>query len=106
LIQIEFDITVGKLTQKVGEQLREKFNGIITENQKNLNSYKKDEVLLSDTKGWINWVERMNKELGKVPNYNLSKKTTFLRENAESITFASIKLHKLFSQGSIFSFLF
>ena len=85
IVQIEFDIRIGNLTQKVGEKLRVKFNEIILENQKKLNSYKKEEVLLSDTKGWISWVDRMNKELEKVPNYNLSKKTTFLRENIERI---------------------
>ena len=85
IIQIEFDIRIGNLTQKIGEKLREKFNLIILENQKKLNSYKKEEVLLSDTKGWISWIDRMNKELEKVPNYNLSKKTTFLRENLERI---------------------
>ena len=98
IIQIEFDIRIGNLTQKIGEKLREKFNLIISENQKKLNSYKKEEVLLSDTKGWISWIDRMNKELEKVPNYNLSKKTTFLRENIEKIDVrydSSSKSHKM-----------
>jgi len=98
IIQIEFDIRIGNLTQKIGEKLREKFNLIILENQKKLNSYKKEEVLLSDTKGWISWIDRMNKELEKVPNYNLSKKTTFLRENIERIDVrydSSSKSHKM-----------
>tara|TARA_B110000503_G_scaffold8104_1_gene11076 strand:- start:48 stop:1910 length:1863 start_codon:yes stop_codon:yes gene_type:complete len=98
IIQIEFDIRIGNLTQKVGEKLREKFNEIILENQKKLNSYKKEEVLLSDTKGWISWVDRMNKELEKVPNYDLSKKTNFLRENVERIEVrydSSSKSHKM-----------
>jgi DNA invertase Pin-like site-specific DNA recombinase/mRNA-degrading endonuclease YafQ of YafQ-DinJ toxin-antitoxin module len=98
IIQIEFDIRIGNLTQKIGEKLREKFNLIISENQKKLNSYKKEEVLLSDTKGWISWIDRMNKELEKVPNYNLSKKTTFLRENIERIDVrydSSSKSHKM-----------
>lgn len=98
IIQIEFDIRIGNLTKKIGEKLREKFNLIILENQKKLNSYKKEEVLLSDTKGWISWIDRMNKELEKVPNYNLSKKTTFLRENIERIDVrydSSSKSHKM-----------
>lgn len=98
IIQIEFDIRIGNLTQKIGEKLREKFNLIISENQKKLNSYKKEEVLLSDTKGWISWIDRMNKELEKVPNYNLSKKTNFLRENIERIDVrydSSSKSHKM-----------
>ena len=85
LVQVEFDIRVDKLTQKVGELLKQKFNEIITENQKKLSSYKKDEVLLSDTKGWISWLDRMYKELEKVPKYSLSKKTTFLKENIKLI---------------------
>ncbi|NVJ46387.1 MAG: recombinase family protein [Cytophagia bacterium] len=77
-IKIEFDVRIGKLTEKQGVSLSQKFK----EHIKNIN----DEIeelsgkldVISNSKGWIDWLERMNRDLEKVRSYSLEKKREFL----------------------------
>jgi len=85
LIQIEFDVRVGKLTNVVGDQLKEKFDNLIKEQSLKLNKLRKEEELLSDTKGWIDWMDRMNKNINKVSKYNHKQKSEFIREYVDHI---------------------
>ena len=85
LVQIEFDVRVGKLSDHVGNEIKVKFNELIKGQNKKLMDLRKEEKLLSDTKGWINWMDRMNKNLEKVGKYTKKQKTEFIKENVEHI---------------------
>ncbi|WP_036380422.1 recombinase family protein [Muricauda sp. MAR_2010_75] len=85
LVQIDFEIRLGKLTSRYGEQLKDKFSERLTVIDEELQKLKKEEKLYSDTKGWVNWIEKMYEILDDVPNFDNSKKRTFLKDYVESI---------------------
>lgn len=42
-------------------------------------------IPISNSKGWVNWIERMNNELEKVKNYSLEQKREFLKDILKEI---------------------
>ena len=85
VVQIEFDIRMGKITQSIGTQVKDKFDGLIKQRQKDITHLQKEKKLYSDSKGWVDWYDRMNNTLDKVPKFSKKEKTDFLKENIDSI---------------------
>jgi DNA invertase Pin-like site-specific DNA recombinase len=79
-IEVDFDIRVGKISENKGELLTQKFKEHIEILNQELEDLQNKLLPLSNSEGWINWIERMNNELDKVENYSLEKKREFLKD--------------------------
>jgi DNA invertase Pin-like site-specific DNA recombinase len=77
-IEIEFDVRIGKLTEKQGNLLTQKFKDHLNTLRKEIEDLINKLDVLSNSKGWIDWLERMNKEIEKIKDYPLEKKREFL----------------------------
>lgn len=77
-IQIEFDIRIGELTEKKGELLKKKFGEHIKVLKEEIENLKGELEVFSNSKGWIDWLEKMNEEIEKLKTQSLEKKREFL----------------------------
>lgn len=77
-IQIEFDVRIGRLTEKQGISLSDKFKEHIRTINEEIEELRGKLDVISNSKGWIDWLEKMNKEIEKVRDYSLEKKREFL----------------------------
>lgn len=77
-IQIEFDVRIGILTPKQGSSLSEKFKEHIKVLNEEIETLKNNLEVISNSKGWIDWLSKMNSEIEKVRDYPLEKKREFL----------------------------
>ena len=85
IVQVQFDIRTNKITLSVGDKLELKFKEklIILDNeiqilQDNLN-------LVSNSKGWINWIDKMSKELNRIKTSTHETKKEFITKNIQEI---------------------
>ena len=67
-IQIEYDVRTKKISESVGNKLREKFKTSIEIVEEEIESIKNEERLISESKGWVNWISKMEKDVKKVVN--------------------------------------
>ncbi|MGM1056307.1 MAG: recombinase family protein [Bacteroidota bacterium] len=79
-VQVDFDVRLGKISESKGEKLTQKFSEHINILNQELHNLKNKLLPLSNSEGWVNWIERMNNELEKVQNYSLEKKREFLKD--------------------------
>jgi DNA invertase Pin-like site-specific DNA recombinase len=84
-VKIDFDVRLGKISESKGEKLTQKFKEHINLLNQELEDLQSKLLPISNSKGWINWIERMNSELEKVQNYSLEKKREFLKHILKEI---------------------
>ncbi|MCM0042920.1 MAG: recombinase family protein [Algoriphagus sp.] len=84
-IQIEFDVRIGKLTEKQGGSLSQKFKDHIKNIKEEINELTSKLDVISNSQGWIDWLDRMSKDLEKVKEYPLEKKREFLLDVLKEI---------------------
>ena len=84
-IQIEFDVRIGKLTEKQGGSLSQKFKDHIKNINEEINELTSKLDVISNSQGWIDWLDRMGKDLEKVKEYPLEKKREFLLDVLKEI---------------------
>jgi hypothetical protein len=84
-IQIEFDVRIGKLTEKQGGSLSQKFKDHIKNINKEINELTSKLDVISNSQGWIDWLDRMSKDLEKVKEYPLEKRREFLLDVLKEI---------------------
>lgn len=84
-VQVDFDIRIDKTTKSKGEMLIQKFKDHIDILNQELEVLQGDLQVISNSKGWINWIKRMNEELDKVEKYSLEKKREFLKNVLKEI---------------------
>lgn len=84
-IQIEFDVRIGKLTEKQGGSLSQKFKDHIKNINEEINELTSKLDVISNSQGWIDWLDRMSKDLEKVKEYPLEKKREFLLDVLKEI---------------------
>ena len=84
-IQIEFDVRIGKITEKQGSSLSLKFKDYIETLNEEINELTSKLDVISNSQGWIDWLDRMSKDLEKVKEYPLEKKREFLLDVLKEI---------------------
>ena len=84
-IQIEYDVRTKKLSESVGNKLRNKFKTSIEIVEEEIESIKNEERLISESKGWVNWISKMEKDVKKVVNSSLEEKRGFINRNVQNI---------------------
>lgn len=98
IVQIEFDIRTKEITKSMGEKLELKFRESIDHLNVEIENYQKDLKLLSNTKGWINWIDKMSKELDTIKTSSKETQRDFIKENVQEIDVEfdkNTKSHKL-----------
>jgi len=78
-VKVEFDLRLGKISESKGEKLNQMFIEHIDILNQELEVLRNKLLPISNSEGWINWIDRMNKELEKVENFSLEKKREFLK---------------------------
>ena len=84
-IQIEYDVRTKKISESVGDKLREKFKISIEIVEEEMDLITKEERLISESKGWVNWISKMEKDVKKVQNLSLEEKRGFINRNVQNI---------------------
>lgn len=84
-LNIDFDVRIGTLTKSQGDKLKERFvshveklNEVISELNQNLNT-------ISNSKGWVNWLKKVNEIIDEKELLSLDKKRDFLKETINKI---------------------
>jgi hypothetical protein len=84
-LNIDFDVRIGTLTKTQGDKLKERFvthleklNEGISELNHNLNT-------ISNSKGWVNWLKKVNEIIDEKELLSLDKKRIFLQETINKI---------------------
>jgi DNA invertase Pin-like site-specific DNA recombinase/DNA-binding transcriptional MerR regulator len=84
-LDIDFDVRIGKLSKIQGDKLKERFvlhleklNEEISELNHNLNT-------ISNSKGWVNWLKKVNEQIDEKELLSLEKKREFLNETINKI---------------------
>ena len=84
-IQIEYDVRTKKISESIGSKLREKFKTSIEIVEEEIDLIKKEERLISESKGWVNWISKMEKDVKKILNSSLEQKRDFINRNVQNI---------------------
>ena len=84
-IQIEYDVRTKKISESIGSKLREKFKTSIEIVQEEIDLTKNEERLISESKGWVNWISKMEKDVKKIMNSSLEQKRDFINRNVQNI---------------------
>jgi len=84
-IQIEYDVRTKKISESIGSKLREKFKTSIEIVQEEIDLIKNEERLISESKGWVNWISKMEKDVKKIMNSSLEQKRDFINRNVQNI---------------------
>lgn len=85
LIQIEYDVRTKKISESVGDKLRKKFKMSIEIVEEEIGLIKNEERLISESKGWVNWISKMEKDVKKVVKLTLEEKREFINRNVQNI---------------------
>ena len=84
-IQIEYDVRTKKISESIGSKLREKFKTSIEIVQEEIDLIMNEERLISESKGWVNWISKMEKDVKKIMNSSLEQKRDFINRNVQNI---------------------
>ena len=84
-IQIEYDVRTKKISESIGSKLREKFKTSIEIVQEEIDLIKNEKRLISESKGWVNWISKMEKDVKKIMNSSLEQKRDFINRNVQNI---------------------
>lgn len=98
IVQIEFDVRINKIKSTLGEKLKLKFKETIEHLDIEVKRLETDLKLISNSKGWINWIEKMSKGLDKINSSSNETKRDFLIKNIREIGVVyddKIKSHSL-----------
>ncbi len=98
IVQIEFDVRTNKIKPSLGKKLKIKFQETIEHLDFEVKRLETDLKLISNTKGWINWLKKMSKGLDKIKNSSNETKKDFLNKNVQEIGVFyddKIKSHRL-----------
>lgn len=98
IVQIEFDVRTNKIKPSLGKKLKIKFQETIEHLDFEVKRLETDLKLVSNTKGWINWLKKMSKGLDKIKNSSNETKKDFLNKNVQEIVVFyddKIKSHRL-----------
>jgi len=85
IVQIEFDIRTNKIPQSTGEKLKVKFNNTIDILEEDIYRLQNELKLVSNSKGWVNWIDKMSKGLDKIKNSSVEIQKEFLHKNIQEI---------------------
>jgi len=85
IVQIEFDIRTDKITPSLGKKLKIKFQETIEHLNIEVKRLETDLKLITNSKGWINWLEKMGKGLDNIKNSSFKIKRDFLYKNLQEI---------------------
>jgi len=85
IVQIEFDIRTNKITESMGEKLKIKFNTTIDILEEDIYRLQNELKLVSNSKGWINWIDKMSKGLDKIKNSSVENQKEFIHKNIQEI---------------------
>lgn len=85
IIQIEFEVRTKKMKSTMGEKLKLKFQDNLTMLETDIQKIQKDLNLISNSKNWVNWIDKMSKEIDKIPNSSLDVKKEFIHNNIQEI---------------------
>ena len=98
IVQTEYDIRIKKISKSIGEKLKTRFQETIKELDIEIKKLETELSLISNTKGWINWLDKMNKELNGIKNSNNEIKRDFINNTIQEIGVVydeKIKSHRL-----------
>lgn len=98
LVEIEFEIRTKKITSSKGEKLKTKFQNTIDILDEEIQKLQKDLKLISNSKGWVNWIDKMSKEIEIIKTSSLEKRKDFINKNIQEIKVEyddKLKSHKL-----------
>jgi len=98
LVEIEFEIRTKKITPSKGEKLKTKFQNTIDILDEEIQKLQKDLKLISNSKGWVNWIDKMSKEIEIIKTSSLEKRKDFINKNIQEIKVEyddKLKSHKL-----------
>ena len=98
IVQIEFEVRTGKLTRSMGEKLQEKFQDTVEILNQDIEKLQNDINILSNSKGWVNWVDKMSKDLDTIKSSSNGIKKDFIQKNVQEVNVEydeKSKSHKL-----------
>jgi site-specific DNA recombinase len=85
IIQIQFEIRTNQITQVKGEKLILKFQNTIEIFDKEIEKLQNQLKIVTNSKGWIDWIDKMSKGLGKIKNSSTEIKKDFINKNIQEI---------------------
>ena len=85
MVQVEFDMRMNSLSESVGRKLIDKFKSTIEIINEDISNLKRDSKLLSDSRGWVNWIDKMVKDIENIKTSTNDDKKGFIRRNVEKI---------------------
>jgi len=84
-LNIDFEIRIGKLNKIQGEKLKERFvthfesiNELISDLNNKLST-------ISNSKGWVNWLKKVNETIDETDKLSFEKKRLFLKDTINKI---------------------
>lgn len=85
LLNLEFDVRLGTITQNQGEKLRVRFKSHISNIQDEVNNLNENLQSISNSTGWIDWLNKVNENLEHIVNSSFEKQREFLIETINKI---------------------
>jgi len=85
IIQIEFEIRTNKITQVKGEKLILKFQKTLKIFDEEIEILENQLKIVTNSKGWIDWIDKMSKGLAKIKNSTTEIKKDFINKNIKEI---------------------
>lgn len=85
IIEIEFEIRTNKLTPIKGGKLKNRFQETIEILEEDIKKLQDELKLVSNSKGWVNWINKMMKEIDKIKNSSVKTKREFINSNIQEI---------------------
>jgi len=85
IVDVEFEIRTSSIPKKRGEKLILKFKEVIDNLDKEIERYEKDLKVISNSRGWVNWLDDMTKGIDDIKKSSIPKKREFLNKNVENI---------------------
>lgn len=98
IVEIEYDIRTNKITPSLGEKLKTKFLNTIEVLNEEVLKLQKELKLVSNSKGWVNWIDNMSKEIDSIRNTSIENKRDFINKNILEVKVEydkNLKSHKL-----------
>lgn len=78
-MDLEFEFRLNEMKKSRFNSLTLRFDEHIKKIQEELNNLESKLKVINETKGWVDWLEKMNSEINLIENYNLQRKKEFLK---------------------------
>ena len=98
IVEIEYDIRTNRITPSLGKKLKTKFQNTIEVLNEEVIKLQKELKLVSNSKGWVNWIDNMSKEIDSIRNTSNENKRDFINKNILEVKVEydkNLKSHKL-----------